>query len=513
MEKYNLYDTLFEAIAVVDKNAKILYSNHFFSTLFKASPRVIKKLDTIFELFDLHSPFPKDLFDKAVKEGGNFVSEEMEVLSTEGNTSSHVVIKVTTLSDGNFLISFNDISIEKKLYDKYRVQLEELKKTHTQILQADKLATIGELSAGISHEISNPLTIAAGSMELLTDLLDEEQEDSENLIQGCIDDIIESHNRINSIILNMKSFLHSQAEEDEREYCDLESVIIDSIKFVTPSYNENNVLLKSTFEEKDLVGLVNKVKIEQVMVNLLSNALDALVDSKTKNPEVQVFVRKDRESNLLEIRVSDNGPGIPEDAREDIFNAFYTTKDIGEGTGLGLAIASKIIEVHQGTLHAEDSKDGASFLIQLPFIEILSYAQNEMIQRARDVQDESTLKVMVLDNEVQVLNILNKICADEGIVFMGSVNGNDALKILDDISVDLIITDYFMPQMDGGEFSSKVREKNIKCPILYLSSASNQDVFLRDKDKYGISGMILKPFTKEEVIKGIYGTLGIDKEK
>ena len=135
-----------------------------------------------------------------------------------------------------------------------------------------------------------------------------------------------------------------------------------------------------------------------------------------------------------------------------------------------------------------------------------------MLQRARDVQDEETLKVMVLDNEVQVLNILNKICADEGIVFMGSVNGLDAIKILEDLSVDLIITDYVMPQLDGSEFAKKVRDLGVSCPIMYLSAASNQDAFQRDRDKYNISGMILKPFTKEEVLKAIYGALGIEKE-
>ncbi|TNE95140.1 MAG: response regulator [Deltaproteobacteria bacterium] len=510
MEKYHILDTLFEAIAIVDKKAKIVYSNHFFSTLFKASPRVIRKLETVFELFESHTPFPKDLFEKSLQ-GGDYVSEEIDLMSTEGDSPCHVVVKTTKLEDGNVLISFNDISIEKKLYDKYRLQLEELKKSHAQIVQADKLATIGELSAGISHEISNPLTIATGSMEILEEVLDSDMENKDEVVRTCIADVVESHARINSIILNMKSFLHSQTEEDEREYCDLEKVILDSIKFVTPSYNDHKVLLKSTFDEKDLVGLVNKVKIEQVIVNLLSNALDALVDAKVDSPEVQVEVSKDRDSNILKIRIKDNGPGVPDENKEQIFNAFFTTKDVGEGTGLGLAIASKIIEAHQGSLMIEDTDQGASFLIQLPFIEILSYTQNEMLQRARDVQDEDTLKVMVLDNEVQVLNILNKICADEGIVFMGSVNGLDALKILEDLSVDLIITDYLMPQMDGSEFSKRARELGVKSPILYMSAASNQDAFQRDKEKFNIAGMILKPFTKEEVIKAIYGALGIER--
>ena len=257
MDKYKILDTLFEAVAIVDKNAKIEYSNHYFSTLFKASPRVIKKLDSIFDLFGPQTSFPRELFEKARDNEGDYVSEELELFSIERDSPCHVVLKFTKIEEGRILISFNDINIEKKLYEKYRLQLEELKKSHTQILQADKLATIGELSAGISHEISNPLTIATGSMEILEEVLNSESENKDELIKNCIADVVESHNRINSIILNMKSFLHNQAEEEEREYCDLEKIILDSIKFVTPYYNEHKVVLKSTFDEKDLVALVN----------------------------------------------------------------------------------------------------------------------------------------------------------------------------------------------------------------------------------------------------------------
>ena len=306
--------------------------------------------------------FPRELFEKTRDNEGDYVSEELELFSIERDSPCHVVLKFTKIEDERILISFNDINIEKKLYEKYRLQLEELKKSHTQILQADKLATIGELSAGISHEISNPLTIATGSMEILEEVLNSESENKDELIKNCIADVVESHNRINSIILNMKSFLHNQAEEEEREYCDLEKIILDSIKFVTPYYNEHKVVLKSTFDEKDLVALVNKVKVEQVIVNLLSNALDALVDSKTPSPEVQVQVGKDRNSDNLEIRIKDNGPGVAEENKKEIFNAFFTTKDVGEGTGLGLAIATKIIEAHQGTLGIENSDIGALFL-------------------------------------------------------------------------------------------------------------------------------------------------------
>ena len=282
VKDYQFYDTLFEAVAVLDKSGKIIYSNHFFSTLFKVSPRVIAKLDNLFQLFDDNGPFPKALFDRIIKEPGSYVSKEIELITQKEMTNSHVVIKLSTLTDQNILICFNNISIEKKLYNKYRTQLDELKDSHLQILQADKLSTIGELTAEISHEISNPLTIATGNVEILEEFLAKEKLKSKEVIDTCMKDIVDSHNRITSIILNMKTFLHSKTKEEEREYVDLKQVILESIKFMTPSYNENEITINTIFKENDIVGLINKVKIEQVLVNLLSNALDALVDSIPK---------------------------------------------------------------------------------------------------------------------------------------------------------------------------------------------------------------------------------------
>jgi signal transduction histidine kinase/CheY-like chemotaxis protein len=514
VNNYTLYDTLFNAVTVLDTKGKILYSNHYFSILFKMSPRVIKKINTIFELFNGKGEFPNAIFERVINEPGSYVSEEIELQINELDTQCTVVIKFTSLEDKNILVCFNDISIETKLHSKYRTQLSELKNSHLQILQADKLATIGELSAGISHEISNPLTIAAGNIEIIEVLILEEKLKNEDLIKDSIRDVVESHNRITSIILNMKSFLRQQTEEEEeeREYCNLEEVILDSIKFTNPSFKKHNIKIVQNFSKKDIVALINRTKILQVLVNLLSNALDILVEYKIKDPKLEIEIVRNRDDNLLEIRVADNGPGIPTQDKSEIFKSFFTTKAIGEGTGLGLSIATQIIEAHQGVLLLEKTNIGASFLIQLPSIEIQSYTQSEIMQRARTVSKNDTIKIMVLDNEVKILNIFNKIFENEGIIFLGSANGYDALEVLENINVDLIITDYIMPHLSGLEFSKKVRELDINCPILYLSTESNKGILNRDRDELGIEGIILKPFSKEGVLKAIYQALKNKKE-
>ena len=203
---FNYLDSLFEPVAIIDSNRSIIYYNHYFSTFFKASPRVIKKLNRIGELFtgfDL-----TDLIEKSISSKSIQISKEVEI-KTQDNTEYHVVFKVVPHEE-NFLVSINDITIEKSLYTKYRYQIDELKSVHNQIIQADKLTTIGEITASISHEVSNPLTIASGTIELLKALTEEGDLDSQSeMITSCINDVDEAFARINSIIKGMKDFLHN----------------------------------------------------------------------------------------------------------------------------------------------------------------------------------------------------------------------------------------------------------------------------------------------------------------
>src|SRR5690606_27361382 len=157
-----------------------------------------------------------------------------------------------------------------------------------------------------------------------------------------------------------------------------------------------------------------------------------------------------KKDNFVIIKVSDNGPGIPKEISEDIFSPFFTTKDVGEGTGLGLSICKKIVESHQGELSfTSEQGKGTTFIVKLPIIEVSSYTQSEYLMQQKNRDGK---RILVVDNEVQVLNILHTFIEEEGHVFIGSTNGNEALRFLDNINIDLIITDFTMPQMNGTEF-------------------------------------------------------------
>ncbi len=506
---YTLFDNAFEPVLVLNKKSEIIYHNHSLVTFSKSPPRVLKKISKLDELIESNKiPFVK-LLAMSQKENKSIVSEE-GVISFKNNPATHYTFVLKFYPSGeNTIIFFNDLSVERNLFDKYKGQLEELKSTHSQIVQADKLATLGELTAGISHEINNPLTIASGNTEIIQMIIENDsvQEQQETLMTA-ITDVKDSLERIHLIVNNMRSFLHKS--EDKKEYCSLAEVIQSAKELVIPSFNSHQVILESSMPSEDIIGLINKVKIEQVLINLCKNALDALVTERTPSPKVKITLHRNPSENFVYIDVSDNGPGIPEELHEDIFSPFFTTKEVGEGTGLGLSICSKIIESHQGVLTLKTKKgEGAQFSIKLPIIEVSSYSHSEYMQ----AQTSGTgKKILVIDNEVQILNILNTFLEEEGHTFIGSTNGHEALRFLNNMNIDLIITDYTMPKMNGSEFSKLVRENGITCPIYYLTSKKNIHHFNDDKDKYGVEGLILKPFSKDEIIKTIRLALGDKNE-
>lgn len=505
---FQLYDSLQEAVIIVDEKLKPCYFNHTVSILFKAPPRVLKKANSLSEIIGTPQ-FEMDKFVARAFNEGMAVSKEVKAYAVNNSgTPLVLILKTVPLEvEGKklALVSFKDVSVEFHLYDKYRLQLAQLKDTHEQIVHADKMASLGELTAGISHEISNPLTIAAGNLEVIQTLLEMggDFEGKEQIVKSLVDSV-EGLDRINKIIINMKSFLHKS--EDSREYCRLDDIVDETRKLIAPTFKDSNVSFKSSLFGQDIVAFANKTKLEQVLVNLVRNAFDAIHGVGKENGEVSLEVKKDENGDIV-ITVADNGSGMSDEVQQSIFNTFFTTKDPGEGIGLGLSISKKIIEACGGKIRVDSEEGkGSVFQVTLPGLEVSSYTHNDRYLKGESAHVSK--KILVVDNEVQVLNLLNKIFSDEGLVFVGSSSGVDALKILENVDVDLIITDINMPIMSGSKFAESVRNKGIDVPVLYLSSPDFSKVFNEDRKKFGVTGLILKPFKREEILGTINQALG-----
>ncbi|HPI39648.1 MAG TPA: ATP-binding protein [Pseudobdellovibrionaceae bacterium] len=244
-----------------------------------------------------------------------------------------------------------------------QVQLEE-QNTNQKIKleQSQRMAEVGLISGGISHEINNPLAIIIGKLSLLKRKVQQDPPPSKDFLFMELTKIEETSHRIVRIIRSIMSFAHPNNTEN--------MIRINAIKLMEDVKDFTFERLKSSGitldisipEELDLI--CRPTQISQVLVNLIGNARDALKD--TLQPKIRVSFQKIE--NKIKISVEDNGPGISPENRDKVLLPFFTTKEPGSGTGLGLSISGTIIKAHQGTLTIEDSVDldGAHFIITLP---------------------------------------------------------------------------------------------------------------------------------------------------
>ncbi len=263
----------------------------------------------------------------------------------------------------------------------------ELKTTQGQLIQSEKMASLGELTAGIAHEIQNPLNFVNNFSEVNTELIDEMQQE---LKAGKIDDAISISNDIreNEIKINhhgkragdiVKSMLqHSRTTSGQKELTDLNALADEYLRLsyhgLRAKDKSFNATMETSFDPNLPKIAVVPQDIGRVILNLITNAFYAVsekskVESQKKEsnykPTVFVITQLTANSQLL-ITIKDNGFGIPAHIKDKIFQPFFTTKPTGQGTGLGLSLAYDIVKAHGGELRVESKEgEGSEFIIQL----------------------------------------------------------------------------------------------------------------------------------------------------
>lgn len=392
---FTLLDHLLNPVVAVDEKYNLVYFNHICSSYFKLPPRKIKKTGHIGELLIIDQESLQTYLSAAVSEKISVVTHELALKLPEDATKVMTVILKFIPLDGFILIHLTDFSIEKQLHEKYKEQIQELRDTHEQIVRSDRLTALGEVTAGIGHEIANPLTIISDRLLRLEEDLSKKNVDSasENL-----EEINSGFKRISKIITNMQSFIKD--EEDELTIISLADVINDAAKFVKELDIFVGITLKINIKE-DVLIMGDAIKMQQVLINLLKNAIQEMNSAGTENPEIGIDLFGNHDEQVAILKVQDNGPGVAKNIKENIFNMFFTTKEIGEGTGLGLSITQKIIASFNGQINLLDTDVGACFEIQIPLSEISTYTvTNKYFNGEKELEDP---KVIVLGDNAEVL--------------------------------------------------------------------------------------------------------------
>ena len=286
---------------------------------------------------------------------------------------------------------YEDFIKLEKTKQNLEATLTELKSTQAQLIQKEKMASLGELTAGIAHEIQNPLNFVKNFSEVNTDLLLEMKDhiESGNIdqVKAIATDVIDNQEKINhhgnradAIVKGMLQ--HSRTNTGIKEPTDINKLADEYLRLsyhgMRAKDKSFNADFKTDFDKS--IGKVNVVSqdIGRVLLNLFNNAFYAVNEKRKAEGEgfkamVLVQTKKiapfQRMGAKIEVRVSDNGPGIPQNIIDKIFQPFFTTKPAGEGTGLGLSLAYDIIKAHGGAIKVTAEKnEGTAFVIELPVV-------------------------------------------------------------------------------------------------------------------------------------------------
>ncbi len=313
--------------------------------------------------------------------------------------------------------------------------------------QSEKLSALGELLAGVSHELNNPLSVLVGQAMMLRDTApDEKTAQRAERIEKAAD-------RCARIV---KTFL-SMARHETRKYVpvNLNDTVESALEVTGYSLRTAGIEVVRDLAADLPAVLADADQLVQVFTNLILNAEHALHDVATER-RLRVTSSYRAETDQVVIKLKDTGPGIPDDIRSRIFEPLYTTKETGSGTGLGLALCHRIVEAHGGTIELEpDTGKGASFAIRF------NCERNRVLEEPVAVEsgeDMARLRVLVVDDEVEVGQIMADILELDGHNVEMVSSAHAALQKIEGRDFDVILSDVRMPGMDGPAFFAALQE-------------------------------------------------------
>ncbi|MGC4038388.1 MAG: ATP-binding protein [Chitinophagaceae bacterium] len=289
----------------------------------------------------------------------------------------------------NFLIEIQNQELEKKVLQRtseLNKSLESLKSTQSQLIQSEKMASLGQLTAGIAHEIQNPLNFVNNFGEINNELIEELQnsKNQSGAEQELLSDIYHNNEKIvlhgkraDAIVKNMLQ--HSRSSGGIKELTDINALADEYLRLAYHGVRSKNSSFSVNLET-DFDSSIEKINIipqdiGRVLLNLYNNAFDAvnvknnILQAEGKKFEGVVSVETIKQSNKITISITDNGNGIPQNIIDKIFQPFFTTKPTGQGTGLGLSLSYDIIKAHCGEIKVTSMPiEGTEFTIELPIV-------------------------------------------------------------------------------------------------------------------------------------------------
>lgn len=367
-----------------------------------------------------------------------------------------------------------------------------------QIIQAEKLAALGELLSGVAHELNNPLATVVGYAQLL-----ETDSTLPSHLQRQVHAVNHEAQRASQIVQSLLDF--SRRTTLEKTRLDLNDVVRAVLGMRAFQLEKDNVEIETECSENLPLIWGDPVGLQQVLLNIVNNGIHAIRDAPEKRENGTIFIRTEAihlaGQHLVRLTVRDDGPGIPAEFLRRIFDPFFTTKPPGKGTGLGMSLAHRTIVNHGGTIRAESRiGNGATFLIELP-VAGMGVAEERATPDAKmPVAPHS--HVLVVDDEEPIVLLMTEILAGEGHRVTAAYNGAEALTLLEDEQFDLIVSDVRMPAVGGPTFFEALQTSHpdLLPKVIFVTGDTTSASTRAFLEKTG-RPVLVKPFDPERLCR------------
>jgi PAS domain S-box-containing protein len=398
-------------------------------------------------------------------------------------------------NDENLLVAISRqlaTTIEKvRLYEETCRAYEDLRKTQEQLLQSEKMSAVGQLIAGVAHELNNPLTAILGYAQLL------ESEGLNTRAQEFVAKLFKQAQRTHRVVQNLLSFARQRTPQ--REEVDIRRVLDETLDLRDYDLKSNNIRLERDVPAEAATVIADAHQLEQVFLNIINNAVDAILETgRSGKLKVRVYTL----GGQVCTQFTDEGPGIKDPKR--IFDPFYTTKSVGKGTGLGLSICYGIVKEHGGDITANNAPEGGAVIeVRLPAAVSTVPPAEPASASTRPHVIALSGRVLLVEEEEAVLEFERDVLAGAGAAVITATNSEDVQTRLLSEPFDAIIMNGKMP----GGWTCKESFPWLKqnCPgmeahLLYTFSSgvdqNDERAFLQENNVT----FLVKPFEVAELI-------------
>ena len=364
-----------------------------------------------------------------------------------------------------------------------------------QLLHSEKISSVGKLVAGIAHELNNPLMGIMGFSQILIDMPGDTRIEA---VKDKLRKIYHESLRTSKIVQNLLTF--ARTRKTEREYRSVNDLLEHTLELKEYSLKSNNIEVVRAFEPDLPKTMIDIYQIQQVFINILNNAEDAMT---ARGGSGRIEIKTGRVRGRIRMSFTDNGPGIPVQIIHKVFDPFFTTKDVGKGTGLGLSITHGIVTEHGGDIEITSPEEGGTRVtVELPIVEQEQWTE---IQEAMENGDQQKKmpggKVLIVDDEKNIREALADILTRKGFQVEIARDGQEALEHLERVKFSMLLTDVKMPTLSGIDLYDAVQRKHpyLKDKTIILTGDVFSQSIREFLDKTGCP-YILKPFAIKDLM-------------